>query len=257
MIMSGFRTVRSSRVLTALVIVMLLALMPATSLALGGSPTPEPFIAGIEANATVEIPIYAFCLNYTWPFPGQSLHPVELAPDNVRTAIGYIVQQDYVTTDPWQAQLAVWYFTEGGKVAETYEAVADEIIAYVEGGAPVPDAGVPETPLHQAVADGTVSASIDDFTNVSPPGFSFLGSGTLVIKNLTDQPVKILIPYGTRFQDTGNTETQTMGVFPQPTAEPPTLPPTGGFLPPELAAALGLAGLGGGWWMLRRGRRVT
>ncbi len=257
MFTSAFGKRRMGRIMLVIALALLCATLPAAAFAENGDTPPPPFVAEIAANATVTIPIYGFCLNYTWPFPGQSLRPVELAPDTVRTAIGYILQKGYVITEPWQSQLAIWYFTEGGKVGETYEAVADEIIAYVEGGAPVPDAGSSAIPLPQAVADGIVTATIDDFQNASPPGFFFLGSGTLVVTNLTDEPIKVLIPFGTRFQDQGSQETQTMGVFPQPTAEPPTLPETGGLLAPEWVAALGLAGLGGGMWLLSRRRRLA
>lgn len=212
-----------------------------------------PLVAEIPAGATVEVPIYGFCLNYTYPFPGETLRPIELASDPVRKAISYASANDYVATDPWQVQLAIWYFTEGKKVAGQVYGLADEIIAYAESSAPLPEDGVTQPLLPDAVEDGIVSATIDDFANISPPNFYFLGEGTLVLKNLTDKAVEILIPYGTRFRDEQATGKQDMGIFPQPVT--PDNPPTGGLLPPAVLAGLGAAVLGLGGIVTARRRR--
>ena len=243
------------RIVAVSALILLMAL-PALAQAQETPAMPEPFVAEIAAGETVEIPIFGLCLNYTYPFPGQALQAGVTEPDTVRKAIAYGVAKDYITTDPWQVQLAVWYFTEGNtKVNEEYGAIADEIIAYAESDAPAPEAGATAIPLDQAIADGTVTATLDDFTDVSPPGFHFLGSGTLVVTNLTDQPVSVLIPFGTRFQDGATKGNQDMAIFAQPTAEQPRIPDTGGFLAPEMLAALGMLGLSGGTLTVRRLRR--
>jgi hypothetical protein len=211
-----------------------------------------PFVAQIGPNAAVEIPIYGFCLNYGLPFPGAALDPGELAPDQVRQAIAYGVEQGYVTTDPWEVQLAVWNFIEGAKVNEEHGAVADEIIAFVEAGPALPEGNSPAVLLPDAIEQGLVTATLDDFANVSPQGFSFIGSGTLALTNLTDQALDVLIPYGTRAVEIDQTGNQDMGVFPQPDAEAPMVPKTGALLAPELLALLSLASMGGGALALRR-----
>jgi hypothetical protein len=196
--------------------------------------------------------VHGFCLDYGLPFPGASLDAGDLAPDQVRQAISYALGQGYVTTEPWQTQLAVWYFVEGAKVDEEYSVVADEIIAFVEANAGSPEAGATAMPLHEAIAQGLVSATLDDFENTSPPEFFFIGSGTLVLTNLTDQPVEVLIPFGTRFAEAVDQGNQFMAVFVQPEVDPPMVPETGALLAPELMALIGLAGVGGSVLVLRR-----
>lgn len=247
---------RSSRqpVQLAVVLALMLALVAAPGLALGQevAALPAPFVVQIDAGATVEVPVHGFCMDYGLPFPGTSLAIGDLAPDQVRQAINYALGQGYVTTEPWQTQLAVWYFLEGAKVDEEYSAVADEIIAFVEANPGSPEVGTTAMPLHEAVAQGLVSATLDDFENTSPPEFFFIGSGTLVLTNLTDQPVEVLIPFGTRFAETEDQGNQAMAIFVQPDVDPPMVPKTGAALAPELLALLGLAGVSGSVLAVRR-----
>jgi hypothetical protein len=253
-----------------------MVLVPGLAQAQDASQMAPPFVVDVGAGETVEIPVLGFCLNYSLPFPGDTLSAGDLAVDGVRKSIAYATEQGYVESDPWQTQLAVWYFTEDSqKVNEEHGAVADEIIEFGESDAPLPEEGATATPLPQAIADGVVSASVEGFTDVSPAGFTFLGEGKLVVTNLTEEVVSLLIPYGTVFHDTANEGVQSMGIFPKPgteppaapeavteppaqsevVVEPPIVPETGAFLAPELLAALGVLGLGGGAFAVRRARR--
>lgn len=238
----------------AVAILLLLAFIALPGLALGqeAAALPAPFVVQIDAGGTVEIPVHGFCLDYGLPFPGASLDAGDLAPDQVRQAIHYALGQGYVTTEPWQTQLAVWYFVEGAKVGEEYGEVADEIIAFVEGNSLLPEEGVTAMPLHEAVAQGLVSATLDDFENTSPPEYFFIGSGTLVLANLTDEPLEVLIPFGTRFAEAEDQGNQSMGIFVQPDVDPPMVPKAGARLAPELLALLGLTGIGVSALLLRR-----
>lgn len=238
----------------AVVLALLLALIAAPGLALGQevAALPAPFVVQIDAGATVEVPIHGFCLNYGLPFPGASLEAGDLAPDQVRQAINYALGQGYVTTEPWQTQLAVWYFVEGAKVDEEYGAVADEIIAFVEANPGSPEEGATAVPLHEAVEQGLISATLDDFENTSPPEFFFIGSGTLVLTNLSDEQVEVLIPFGTGFAEAEDQGNQSMAIFVQPDGEPPMVPKTGALLAPELLALIGLAGVGSSALLWRR-----
>jgi len=207
--------------------------------------TVQPVVIDLEANGTVELPIFGFCLEYGKPFPGASLRPAALAPDQVRAAITYAVGKGYVQSEPLQTQLAIWYFLNGNaKVAETYGAVADEIIAAVEGGVALNETAEGAQLLTEAVAGGVVTAAIDDFEDISPDG-SYIGSGTLVLTNLTAAPVRILLPYGVQFTEEPYQDRQIMGIFPQEPAAPqpeatptpePELQSTGGPLAPGAAA---------------------
>jgi hypothetical protein len=46
------------------------------------------------------------------PSPGVSRLPVGLSPDEVRAAIAYIVEKDYIKKDLYQSQLAIWNLTD-------------------------------------------------------------------------------------------------------------------------------------------------
>ena len=239
-----------------LALVLALSIAPGLALAQDTGTMAPAFVAQIAPNAVVEIPVHGFCLDYGLPFPGASLAIGDLAPDQVRQAIAYATEQGYVTTEPWQTQLAVWYFVEGARVDEEYGAVADEIIAFVEGNAGATEAASTAIPLTDAVAQGLISATLDDFENTSPPEFFFFGSGTLVLTNLTDQPQEVLIPYGTRFAEVEDSGNQSMAIFVQPDVDPPMIPKTGAPLAPELLALLGLAAASGGALSLRRMRQA-
>ncbi len=98
----------------------------------------------------------------------------------------------------------------------------------------------------------TVTRNLDDFENTSPPESFFIGSGTLFLTNLTDQPVEVMIPFGTRFAEAEDQGNQSMAIFVQPDVDPPMVPKTGALLAPELMALIGLAGVGGSVLVLRR-----
>jgi hypothetical protein len=204
--------------------------------------TVQPVVIDLEANGSAEVPIFGFCLEHGKPFPGASLRPAALAPDHVRATITYALGKGYVQSEPLQTQLAIWYFLNGNaKVEEDYGPVADEIIAAVEGGVALSETAEGAQLLTDAVAGGLVTATIDDFEDISPDG-SYIGSGTLVLTNLTAEPIRILLPYGVQFTEEPYQDRQIMGIFPQQpgeSAEPqPELPPTGGPLAPGAAALM-------------------
>lgn len=205
--------------------------------------TVQPVVIDLEANGTAELPIFGFCLEVGKPFPGASLRPAALAQDQVRAAITYAVGKGYVQSESWQTQLAIWYFLNGNaKVEEEYGPVADEIIAAVEGGFALNETAEGAQLLTEAVAGGIITATIDDFENISPEG-AYIGSGTLVLTNLTAEPVRIVVPYGVQFTEEPFQGGQIMGIFPQEQAEQqpvtsPELPSTGGLLAPGAAAVL-------------------
>jgi hypothetical protein len=204
--------------------------------------TVQPVVIDLEANGSAELPIFGYCLEMGKPFPGASLRPAALAPDQVRAAIAYALGKGYVQNESWQTQLAIWYFLNGNaKVEEEYGPVADEIIAAVEGGAAPDEAAEGAQLLTEAVAGGIITATIDDFEDISPEG-AYIGSGTLVLTNLTAEPVRIVVPYGVQFTEEPFQDGQIMGIFPQQPGETvapePELPPTGGPLAPGAAALI-------------------
>lgn len=90
--------------------------------------------------------------------------------------------------------------------------LAQEIVAYVEGGAKSKDLDAKSLSLVDAVKQGLVAASIGDFKNISDP--PYFGKGTLTITNLSDKTQTVHLPYGMVFQDTQKPGVQNMAIFP-------------------------------------------
>ena len=225
--------------------------------------TDPTFYLVLNPNETRELPVNAFCQNRGKPFPGNQMGPLETASAEVRTAIHYSVTQGYTEKMPelWSVQLAVWNLDDSITTKDKAHELADEIIAYAKEHAnDVPECTLSESILlMDAVQSGLVEATINDFKDVSPPGYDFYGAGTLVVKNLTDQVQVLNIPYGTTFEDKVHQGVQHMAVFPKPGTPPdtppkPEVPETGGLLAPEVMIALSLlfAGAFLGFLFLRK-----
>ncbi len=158
------------------------------------------------------------CLNYGLPFPGASLKLTGLADDKVRTAIAYSLAKGYHTADGLSpTQQAIWYFTDKQPVTDAKFKLAQEIVAYVEGGAKPKDLDAKSTSLVDAVKQGLVSATVGNFKSISDP--AYFGKGTLTITNLTDKTQTVYLPYGMIFQDTQKTGVQSMAIFPASLAQ--------------------------------------
>jgi len=227
-----------------------------TAVGMGDECLTDPtFYLVLDPAETRNVLINAFCMDRNRFFPGRRLVIVEDAPADVQVAIRYSVDQKYTEQMPelWSAQLAVWQLLDGYRVPhDPAQKLADEIVAYAKEHAnDVPECLISESiSLADAVTAGLVEASIDDFTDASPKGYHFYGSGTLVVKNLTDQVQVLNLPYGTRFEDAANGNVQNVAIFPKPGLPPDTPPPTdipetGGLLPPEVFASLGFLFVGG------------
>jgi hypothetical protein len=224
------------------------------------------FYLVLNPNETREVPINAFCMDRGKVFPGNQMRLVEEASAEVQTAIRYSVDQGYTEKMPelWSVQLAVWNLEDGKRPDDKYHKLADEIIAYAKEHANDKQECVlsESISLADAVKSGLVEASIDDFKDVSPSGYDFFGSGTLVVKNLTDQVQVLNIPYGTRFEDEVHQGVQNMAVFPKPgtpgdVPPKPEIPATGGLLPPEITLGLTVLLLvGAGFFFLRKRSQV-
>ncbi len=228
------------RTFVLLLLTMLLLVMPIAAHAQDEGPL-GPYLVTLEPGQILEVDVYGYCLNYGLPFPGATLTPIETAGNELRVAASYSLEQAYVETNPYDVQLAVWYLSDGTRLAETDYTLADEIIAYAESGVLPPDIvdGVPF--LVDSINAGYLDALVVDFINLTEPMSSAsYGEGVLKITNISDQPQEIVIPYGTVFNDEGSGDQQDMLVFPKERPETPTTPPTGGLLSPIGWASVGL-----------------
>jgi hypothetical protein len=150
-----------------------------------------PPLVTIPPGGYAEIAVYGFCLNYQLPFPGDTLLPIGLAPDPVRLAIAYSAANGYMNSYLYQAQAAVWHYTDGDRAPQGGPITA-QIIGYVESGATLPDDALPSASLVDMLTSGAVEARVVNFHNISYP--AYFGAGTMVITNLTTEPLTLHFP---------------------------------------------------------------
>jgi hypothetical protein len=226
----------------ALVLALLLSVLPLQAFAQEGGTVIGPHIVTLQPGAKTEIKVYGFCLNYGLPFPGAELKPVELAADPLRNAAIYALANNYIDSNAYDVEKAIWFLSDGTRLNGQDYTLADKIIAYANSGVQPADvvAGVPH--LAEKLADGGLQAVVTGFVNVAPEKGSFYGNGTLTITNVSQAAQRFVVSYGTVSRDETAGDQQNMLVFPtDPT--PVTQPPaTGALLPPAGVAAL--AGLG-------------
>ncbi|GEM_PF-6353519 len=209
---------RSWILLSGLLLAVIMVALPGITLAQEPSGV-KPFIVTLPPNATVEVLVNGYCMNRGLPFPGVSMLPVGLSPDEVRVAIAYIVEKDYIKTNLYPSQLAIWNLTDGKRPANVDHTLADEIVKYAKSGVKPSDVGVTTMSLSEAISKSLVSATVEGYENIAPPPYFYFGKGNLVIKNLTDKAQTIHIPYGITFKDASKTGVQDMGIFPSPSKD--------------------------------------
>ncbi len=178
------------------------------------SPYPAPYVITLAPGETATLPVRGFCLNYGKPFPGVGLQGADLAPVPVRAAVAYALQKGYVDSDPLQVQLAIWTLIEGKQVPGQRYTLANEIVEFARN-APAPESDAVQT-VADALAKALVTAGVSDFASTSPANYQYAGAGTLALKNVSQQTLTLLAPYGMRFTDSGGAGTQDMGIFPTP-----------------------------------------
>ncbi len=140
--------------------------------------------------------------------------PADTLPDEVRKALAYAVKKGYVNSDLWQTNLAVWALAQDTRLDGRDYAIADEIIRFAQSDAPAPELDLKLQSLYTALTNGVVEATLGDYTGQQPVDSAYSGKGTLVLRNLTGQTQNLLIPWGTRFRDVGQSGVQDMAILP-------------------------------------------
>ena len=180
--------------------------------------TGDPLVITLPPKATAEVSVNGFCLNRGFPFPSDTLTTLGLAPDAVRSAIVYAIDQNYIRSDLYGAQLAIWSFTSGANPSKYIRnsrerQVQDEVISKTKSIATPPTTAADATPLLDALNKGQILAVVNNYTNASGKD-NFYGRGSLLLTNLTDQTLRIAVPVGARFKDAKLANTQDVAIFP-------------------------------------------
>jgi hypothetical protein len=183
----------------------------------------QPVTITLPPHGSASVVVEGFCMDYSLPFPGPEITPGSRAAPQIRLAIAYGLDNDYVQSAPYQVQLAIWYLRDGAWYDED-RALAAEIVEYAQSGVEPPDEGLPGISLPEAVSSGVISAVVGDFRAVSTPAYK--GRGSLELVNLTDAEQVISFPYGTVFETDPYLGAQNMVVYAVEGAPTPTPTPT-------------------------------
>ncbi len=177
-----------------------------------------PPIIELPANSMIELPVYGHCLDRDLPFPGETLIPMELAPEEVRVAIGHSMATGLLDDDLLQPQLAIWTLIDG-KWDRQSNLTASRLVSYARSGVQPADIGLDTLSVIDAVDAGLVEALVVNFESVSDP--EYFGEGTMLLTNFNDEPVRLHVPLGVRFADPADGGNQTIAVFPAGPVGPP------------------------------------
>ena len=131
-----------------------------------------------STGATINV----FCLDFQKAFPeGQTIKAQGLVNDKIRTALAYAESKGYVTSDPYEVQLAVWNLQDGQPFHDTQNkgtTIAQDIVSHASGTPPSADtsalSNLTLTNIHQAspqAAYGTATIQGSVNTNGLPVGF--------------------------------------------------------------------------------------
>ncbi|MFN8422129.1 MAG: hypothetical protein U0470_01660 [Anaerolineae bacterium] len=192
----------------------------------------------LAAGADAKLEVNAFCLNFGEPFPKAVTVSAETAPAGVVQVLKAAARG--ATADVLQTQIAIWHQIENmwgykDKDVDMTGAKALAESAAAQDAGPLVDRGVP---LDKAIADGTVTATVDgwrvvDAPKALPSDAPYYGAGTLVVKNVSAAPVTVRLPLGLMLK-ASNAAEQDMGLYAVtqvPMEQPQALPKTG-FGPP-------------------------
>jgi len=134
--------------------------------------------AAQSAGATINV----FCLDFGKQFPeGQTIKAQGLANDKIRTGLAYALSKGYVTSNPYQVQLAVWNLQDGQPFHDRLNqgtTIAQEIVTNAGGTPPSGTAtavgtltltGIHETSPQAAYGTAGVQGNVS--TSGLPVGF--------------------------------------------------------------------------------------
>ncbi len=150
--------------------------------------------AAAGTAATSGSTINVFCLDFGKQFPtGQTIAAKGLANDKVRAGLAYAISKGYVTSQPYQVQMAMWQLQDGQPFHDLKNAgttIAQEIVT---------NAGTTAAP--QADASQVGNLTLTNIKEISPQS----AYGTATVQgtiNTQGLPVGFLLPAsGSNFQN--------------------------------------------------------
>lgn len=156
----------------------------------------------LPAGGEMSLPVSAFCINFGEPFPKAVTVSTDRTSDGVVKVLK-AAAKDGTATNTLQTQIAVWHALEGKwgyKDADVDMTVARAIDAAATGETTQPLMGR-GVALDQAIKAGQVQATVSDWKPVDAPkalptDSPYYGTGTLVVKNLSNEKLELYVPLG-------------------------------------------------------------
>ncbi len=231
---------RVARLLAAVLMMIGLAgsLHGRAARAQGQNPQPFTLLPGGRAMITFE----AYCLDFGRAFPDTVQAPNGMAPDPIRGALAYAVNNNLTDTteEALSLQHAIWRLSNV-QGAPQGDALTQQII---DAAQPAPPAPSDATSVIDAANANQVSITVDSWQPIGEQiqvgnlTTYYRGSGQLTVENTSQQPVTLYMPIGSVLPSP-NEAVQNMGGFqtalqvqnpatptPQPTQTPmPTATP--------------------------------
>lgn len=200
--------------LATLMFVFVFAVNATPGYAQGGTRLAETSVT-IPAGEEVTIDYQAYCLDFGEPFPAAFGTPSERADDDILKVVKTAILDGTADEDPLSVNLAIWSLRENKTPVALYpnldadiEERTNDLLERSQDQTVEPLADDLGIPLNQAVADGQVEVTDTDFkpdtdapiADPADEGHPYHGSGTMTIRNLTDQDLDIYYAFGTVLQ---------------------------------------------------------
>ena len=176
---------------------------------------PQPFTLQPGGRATLTFE--AYCLDFGRAFPDTVQVPNALAPDPIRGALAYGVNNNLTDTkeEALSLQHAIWRLSNV-QGAPQGDALTQQIIDAAQPASPAPSDA---TSVIDAANANQVSITVDSWqplgeqVQIGNLTAYYRGSGQLTVENTSQQPVTLYMPIGTVLPSP-NEAVQNMGAFP-------------------------------------------
>lgn len=216
----------------------------------------------LQPAGTATISFIAFCTEFGDKYPDQVQLPTDVASTEVRSALQYIADNGLASdaTKALQGQYAIWKVL--GQPAPAGDALAQQVVGFAQSNQ-VSDPQA--TSLLEAARVGQVRLTLVSWAPASQPvqitssaRDNFFGRGSLLVENVSPQPLTLYMPVGTLFPPTVQKHQVMAGYLADVAVTDPTLPQTSGGGAMLLAAVVLLAAVGPvRLARMRRGRRIA
>lgn len=218
--------IRIGSVMTLVVALLLLGLAAPAQPA-----SAETFVVTLKPGQEARIPFSFWCMDYGKPFPKTVETVGDRAPESVIAVVRAALAKGTTISDPYQTQLAIWRDLEGSfkDFAKQGHVLAQEI--YSDSlSIVVPPLPQGEVMLTEVIANGSITTTVEGLTptQITTPTIlaeeAFNGNGTLIVRNVSDKPVRFVVPEGLAFRPVGGENAQRLVSEPRGV---PELPKTG------------------------------